>query len=90
MICSKFNSIYFIECEKDSCKLRYLGKTQIRNRIADHWGYIINKNLDRATGAHFILLAHFLNNMKFTNLEKVKSYDEKYRRRKKYIKKKSI
>ena len=88
MSCSTFNSVYLIECQKDNCMQRYIGESKrpIRNRIADHRGYIVNKNLDKATGAHFNLPGHSLHHMKFTILEQVKQNDESYRReREKYL-----
>lgn len=88
LTCSTFNSVYLIECEKENCKQRYIGESKrpIRNRIADHRGYIVNKNIDKATGAHFNLPGHSLDNMKFTILEQVKRNDESYRReREKYL-----
>ena len=86
--CSTFNSVYSIECQKENCTQRYIGESKrpIRNCIAVYWGYIVNKNLDKATGAHFNLPGHSLHNMKFTILEQVKNNDKNYRRkREKYL-----
>ena len=82
MSCSTFNSVYLIECQKDNCLKRYIGESKrpIINRIADHLGYIANKNLDKATGAHFNLPGHSLHHMKFTILEQVKQNEEIFRR----------
>ena len=82
MSCSTFNSVYLIECQKDNCMQRYIGESKrpIRNRIADHRGYIVNKNLDEATGPHFNLPGYSLHHMKFTILEQVKRNEESYRR----------
>ena len=37
-----------IECNKEACKQRYIGETKryFRKRMAEHWGYIQNKNLE--------------------------------------------
>ena len=80
--CNTFNAVYMIECDKDNCKLRYIGesKRSIKYRIADHRGYIVNKYVDKATGAHFNLPGHSLNNMKFTILEQVKENSDSYRK----------
>jgi hypothetical protein len=86
--CLTFNSVYMIECDKDKCKQRYIGETKrpIKYRIADHRGYIVNKQLDKATGAHFNLPGHSLANMKFTILEQVKTNNENYRKeRERYL-----
>ena len=42
--CESFNVIYMIECQKDKCKLRYIGQTQrqLKYRLAEHRGYINN------------------------------------------------
>ena len=80
--CNTFNAVYMIECEKDNCKERYIGesKRSIKYRIADHRGYVVNKHVDKATGAHFNLPGHSLNHMKFTILEQVKVNSDMYRK----------
>ena len=61
---------------------RYIGKTEreLREQISKHRGYVYNKNLSQATGAHFNLPGHQLSDMKVTILEKVKKWDENYRK----------
>ena len=80
--CNTFNAVYMIKCDKDNCKLRYIGenKRSIKYRIANHRGYVVNKHVDKATGAHFNLPGHSLNNMKFTILEQVKENNDSYRK----------
>ena len=80
--CNTFNAIYMIECEKEKCKLRYIGesKRSIKYRFADHRGYVVNKHVDKATGAHFNLPGHSLSHMKFTILEQVKINNDNYRK----------
>ena len=82
--CSTFNAVYMIQCVKDRCRLRYIGESKkpIRNRIADHRGYIVNKHIDKATGEHFNLPGHSLANMRFTILEQVKRNCVQKRKRK--------
>jgi hypothetical protein len=86
--CNTFNAVYMIECDKDNCKLRYIGESKrtIKYCIADHHGYVVNKHVDKATGAHFNLPGHSLNNMKFNILEEVKENSDSYRKeRERYI-----
>ena len=88
LTCLTFNVVYMIESDKDKCKQRYIGETKrpIKYRIADHRGYVVNKQIDKATGAHFNSAGHSLTNMKFTILEKVKTNNENYRKeREKYL-----
>ena len=71
-----------IECQKEYCKERYIGETQreLKERISEHRGYIYNKVLTQATGAHFNLPGHQLSDMKVTVIEQVKMFDESYRK----------
>ena len=81
-----------IECDKDKCKQRYIGETKrpIKHRIANHRGYVVNKHIDKATGAHFNSAGqgragHSLTNMKFTILDKVKTNNDNYRKQRENI-----
>ena len=66
-----------IECNKNKCKLRYIGESKraIKHRLADYRGYIVNNHADKATGAHFNSPEHSLANMTCTILEPVKYND---------------
>ena len=87
--CQTSNIIYMIECNK--CNEKYIGETerQLKFRISEHKGYINNNIWSKATGAHFNLPGHSINNMSVTIIEKVKKADESYRkeREKFYIRK---
>ena len=86
--CNTLNAIYMIECKKNNCNQRYIGesKRSIKYRFADHRGYVVNKHVDKATGAHFNLPGHSLSHMKFTILEQVKVNSDTYRKeREKYF-----
>ena len=80
--CSTTNCVYAIECQKQLCKHKYIGETERKliERISEDRGYIYNKILSQATGAHFNLPGHSLSDMMVTILEKVKSQDELYRK----------
>ena len=86
--CNSFNVIYMIECNIDKCRKRYIGETRraIKNRLADHRGYVVNNHIDKATGAHFTLPGHSLADMRCTVLEQVKVRSDLYRKeREKYF-----
>ena len=80
--CNSFNIVYLIECNKESCKQRYVGETKrhFRKRLAEHRSYIQNKHLEQATGAHFNLPGHSVANMKMTIIEQVKTQSDSYRK----------
>ena len=68
--------------------MRYIGETKrmLRNRLADHRGYIKNQDTDKVTGAHFNLPGHDLSNLKITVLEIPKKMDDQYRKqRERYL-----
>ena len=58
--CESYNVIYLIECEKDNCKLRYIGQTKraLKYRLAEHRGYVNQNITDKSTGSHFNLPGH--------------------------------
>ena len=83
--------VYLIECTKDFCGQRYVGETKryFRKRLAEHRGYIQNKHLDQATGAHFNLPGHSAADMKMTIIEQVNKQCDLYRKKREeyYIRK---
>ena len=80
--CNTENIVYQIQCNKEKCKLKYIGETKhsIKNRMSDHIGYVRTKKLDKATGGHFNQPGHSISNMKVTMLEKMKTPDILYRK----------
>ena len=67
--------------------MRYVGETRriLKFCLAEHRGYV-NSYDDTATGEHFNSPGHSLADMTITNLEKVKSSDDLYRKeREKYF-----
>jgi hypothetical protein len=80
--CNNYNIIYLVECNKDTCKQRYIGESKrpLRNRLAEHRGYIVNRHIDKATGAHFTSPGHSVSNLTITILEQVKYNNELYRK----------
>ena len=85
--CQDSNIIYLIECQKERCKLRYIGFTtqEFRERMCQHLGYIRNKNSNKAIGEHFNLPGHSSNDFKCTIIEKVRSVDPLYGREREKI-----
>ena len=67
MTCESFNIVYLLECNK--CQNRYIGTTgrQLKHRLAEHRGYIINQVVKRSTGAHSLA------NLTVTILEQTKT-----------------
>ena len=86
--CTTKNIIYLITCLK--CLIQYVGESHrmLKERFAEHQGYVKNKILSKATGQHFNLPGHSLSDMHITALEQVHHNDETYRkiREKHYIK----
>ena len=80
--CGSYNIIYLIECNKDNCRQRYIGESKrpLRNRFANHRGYVVNHHVDTATGAHFTLPGHSVSNMTVTILEQSKYNNDSYRK----------
>ena len=72
--------MYCLTCSK--CKEQYIGETEktLAIRFGQHRGYVRNKELQKATGAHFNQAGHQMADMKITILEKVKSADPQLRK----------
>jgi hypothetical protein len=86
--CEDSNVIYMIECMKDNCRQKYIGETKrkFKVRLSEHKGYINNRNLHEATGAHFNLPGHSIHDMNATILQKLTNKNSKYRKqREKYL-----
>ena len=71
-----------LECSKKNCRQRYIGETKrpMKYRLADHRGYIVNKHVDKATGAHFTLAGQTLADLRYTIHEQVKKRKDCYRK----------
>ena len=86
--CNTYNSIYLLQCKKENCRQRYIGTSgrQLKFRLADHRGYILNQVVSKATGAHFNLPGHSLAQLSVTILEQTQNNSEEYRKeREKYF-----
>ena len=53
--CNTSNVVYMIECNKENCKMRYIGETKriFKFRMAEHIGYVQNQD-DIPSGRHTI------------------------------------
>ena len=73
--CKSYNVVYAIICKKDNCKEAYIGETKhmLKSRLAQHRGYIRNKDDSKATGHHFNLPGHSLADLTVTIIEQVKN-----------------
>ena len=78
--CQSSNLVYCINCDK--CREQYVGETErtLSQRFAEHRGYVRNKKLEKATGAHFNLPGHSMADMKITIIEKIMSDDPQMRK----------
>ena len=80
--CESFNVVYLSECQKENCQQRYIGTKacQLKFRMANHRGYIINQVTNKATGAHWNLPGHSLADIRVTILELTTYHCEDYRK----------
>ena len=63
-----------------------MGETEktLRERIKQHVGYVRNKKLDQATGEHFNLPGHSINDFSVTVVMKIYSSDDRMRKQKEH------
>lgn len=80
--CNTYNIVYAILCKKEKCKQVYIGETKrlLKVRLADHRGYIVNKDTSQSTGHHFNLPGHSLSDLSISVIEQVKKNDLVYRK----------
>ena len=80
--CKTYNIVYAIICKKDNCKEVYIGETKhmLKFRLAQHRGYVQNKDNSKATGQHFNMPGHSLADLMVTIIEQVKKSDTLYRK----------
>ena len=87
--CSTTNIIYLLGCKK--CPQQYIGETEraLKDRFAEHRGYVNTNNQTKTTGAHFNSKGHSVSDMLITVIEKVHNKDPQFRkqREKLYIQK---
>ena len=78
--CTTSNVIYLITCQK--CDAQYVGETdrKLKDRFAEHQGYVRNKILSKATGQHFNESGHRLRDMKVRILEQIQNKDPLFRK----------
>ena len=69
-----------IGCKK--CPLQYKGETEgmIRERFAEHRGYVNTKNESKRTGAPFNTRGHSTSDMEITVLENIFNQDGQFRK----------
>ena len=68
--------------------MRYVGESKrpLKQRLADHRGYVNCDNINTATGAHFLQPGHSLSHLQITIIEKLKNQSDIYRKeREKYF-----
>ena len=69
-----------LECSKDICQQGYIGQSKrpLKYCLADHWGYIVNQHINKATGTHYNLPGHCLAYLGVTVLDQVKINSDNY------------
>ena len=87
--CTSKNIIYLLGCKK--CPQQYIGESErmIRERFAEHKGYVNTCNRTKTTGEHFNGKGHSVSDMEVTVIEKMYNEDPQFRkqREKMYIQK---
>ena len=80
MLVQEGNILYIIECNR--CRLQFIGETghALKERFSKHKGYVINKKLNQATGAHFNLPGHSVDNMMVMAIQKIFTRGTPYRK----------
>ena len=80
--CLTYNCVYAIFCQKENCKSVYIGETKrlLKFRLADHRGYVTNRDTTTATGHHFTLPGHSIDDLRITVIEQVKKNNLLYRK----------
>ena len=77
------SKLQYIQCsiwnylQKNTCGKVYIGETKrlLKFRLADHRGYIVNKDTTTATGHHFNLPGHNLADLSITVVKQVRKND---------------
>ena len=80
--CKSFNIVYAVVCKKENCQRVYIGETKriLKFRLDEHRGYVMNSQLEKATGHHFNQPGHSLADLTVTALEKPKRNNSLYRK----------
>ena len=78
--CQSKNIIYCILCLK--CGHQYVGETDrtLQERFSEHKGYVSNSNIAQATGNHFNLPGHSIDDMSVLALTKLHQQGTVYRK----------
>ena len=67
--------------------VQYVGEAdrRLKDRFVEHQGYVRNKHLDKATGAHFNEKGHHLSDMRITILEQISNPDPFFRKQREHM-----
>ena len=78
--CQTTNCIYLLGCKK--CPQQYVGESErsLKERFLEHKGYVNNRILTKATGAHFNEKGHSISDMEITIIEKIFNQDPQFRK----------
>ena len=78
--CQTTNCINLTCCKK--CPQQYVGESErsLKERFLEHKGYVNNRILTKATGAHFNEKGHSISDMEITIIEKIFNQDPQFRK----------
>ena len=82
MDCNSYDDVYEIFCKIENCQQEYFGETKrmLKFCLADHCGYVVNKDTTTATGKHFNLPGHCLSDLSISIIERVRQNYTIYRK----------
>ena len=85
--CETKNLVYLVECNKELGKEKYIDESykSLKDRTMEHVSYIKSIFPTKATGEHFNLAGHSLNNMTITITEKVKGDEDTRKQRETHL-----
>ena len=83
--CNTPNVIYCISC--NHCDKQYIGETKrpLKDRFAEHRGYVNREVVSKATGEHFNSSGHSISDMRIQIVEKMFTRDEFFRKQREHL-----
>ena len=80
--CQSSNIIYCLECLVPRCRKQYIGETNrtLQQRFSEHKYYVTSEKLTTATGYHFNLPGHSVDDMAIMAIEKIHHQQDAYRK----------
>ena len=78
--CQTKNVVYLLGCKR--CQTQYVGETNrsLQSRFSEHFGYVRNQQISKATGEHFNLKGHQISDMEISIVEKLHNTSDLFRK----------